>query len=664
MAEQVRIDIVAEDKASKPIDKVADKVDDLEHAKPKVTVDADTKSAERDMADLLAKADKLSAAPATLLLKSNASTISADIKSLIGDIDKLDADDPTVSIKSDQINTLQGDLDQIDAKLKDINGTPVDIDTKPAVKGIDDVGKSADSSKSVLANMIGNSTQDLGALGGVAGSAGVAIGQMGEYMADAASEGEGLGSVVQSFGKVAVPIAALTLAMQALSDVAGRFGDSQKRTASSIKVFSDALGAGESAVDAYKDSVKAADGVILDITRNQSALTNTVSELNSHWYTTGIGVHVLTDLLHGADAETKNITSTLNKAGISLDQFADASTKGTAAYDQMAAALTHTNLSTDEQNDILTKLKNNQDDAAVAAKNHTEVQKLLGGATQDTAKHVQTLDEAYAAAALGNEQFVAAQQEGADALERINGLLRDEAAALNDQVDAATDAADAQLAENDALIAYQKVLKDAKASTDDQRDAAIALAKAHVTTAEAQARARGETITATGKLDEQNAALLNTAATARGPARSAILDYIGSLNQIPPDKLTEIKAAINAGDLALAASLLNGASAPRTAAIKADADNAALAQTDRDLDAVANKERTARIKVLASTGSALGAGSIISGGPRSVDPGPAPAPAPTIGVVNMALPTGWRGDPLAAAHESVRRHGRYYRAAG
>lgn len=50
--------------------------------------------------------------------------------------------------------------------------------------GLGRVHSEADQSRSVLANMVGNSTQDLGQLGGVAGTAGVAIGQLGEYAAD------------------------------------------------------------------------------------------------------------------------------------------------------------------------------------------------------------------------------------------------------------------------------------------------------------------------------------------------------------------------------------------------------------------------------------------------------------------------------------------------
>ena len=44
-------------------------------------------------------------------------------------------------------------------------------------------------------------------------------------------------------------------------------------------------------------------------------------------------------------------------------------------------------------------------------------------------------------------------------------------------------------------------------------------------------------------------------------------------------------------------------------------------------------------------------------GPRSVNP----FAVPTVGTVVMTLPSGWRGDPLAAVHGATRRHGRLYR---
>ena len=52
-------------------------------------------------------------------------------------------------------------------------------------------------------------------------------------------------------------------------------------------------------------------------------------------------------------------------------------------------------------------------------------------------------------------------------------------------------------------------------------------------------------------------------------------------------------------------------------------------------------------------GTAAGGGT----GPRAVE-------VPTIGVLNMTLPAGWRGDPVRAAHVQRRRAGRYYARSG
>jgi hypothetical protein len=166
--------------------------------------------------------------------------------------------------------------------------------------------------------------------------------------------------------------------------------------------------------------------------------------------------------------------------------------------------------------------------------------------------------------------------------------LQDQAKQLEAQSGAYTTAADDQIAYNDALAEFDEKNKDAKASTDDVRDAAIAAAKAHVELYDSTVQASGATATATGKIDAQNESLITAASTARGPAKQGILDYIGAVNGIPPEKMTAIKAAIEAGDLDEAKRLLDEASAPRDAAMVADANKAALAQTNKDLDAAAH----------------------------------------------------------------------------
>jgi hypothetical protein len=242
--EQVRIDVVADDHASKPIDAIAKKVDALESNDVDIPIGADTKAAERDVAGLLKKVDGLARDPATILLASNAAKIAADIADLIADLDRLDAEDPQVEVKSAQINDLSGDLDRVETKLRDINNIPVDIDTRKATSAIDDIGKSADSSKSVLANAVGNASQDLGELGGIAGTTGVAIGQIGEYASDALAGGEQLTSVLKNMGAVVGPLGALTLitiGLQGIKSNMDAVAETKAFNEDRVKSFAEAL---------------------------------------------------------------------------------------------------------------------------------------------------------------------------------------------------------------------------------------------------------------------------------------------------------------------------------------------------------------------------------------------------------------------------------------
>jgi hypothetical protein len=89
---------------------------------------------------------------------------------------------------------------------------------------------------------------------------------------------------------------------------------------------------------------------------------------------------------------------------------------------------------------------------------------------------------------------------------------------------------------------------------------------------EEQLKANGQTLTATQKLDMWNGSMLTAAGTAKGPARDAILEFTAAANGIPTDKMVEIKAKINAGDLAGAQLLLDAASHTRAVALVATAD--------------------------------------------------------------------------------------------
>ena len=198
---KVEVEIVASDEATPTIAKLEKRIDGLESDEARIIVTANT--------DRLTK--QLDAAKRKM--------------------EGLEGDDLTVQARL--VGALEEDLEEATKLFEKLDGQTGTVRLDASGNAADEVArfdknvKSAGSSSSVLANTVGNTTQDIGQMGGIAGTAGVAIGQMGEYMADAAAGGEGLGSIMRNFGKVAVPIAAVTAAMWAFNKGAEQ---SKKRT--------------------------------------------------------------------------------------------------------------------------------------------------------------------------------------------------------------------------------------------------------------------------------------------------------------------------------------------------------------------------------------------------------------------------------------------------
>jgi hypothetical protein len=313
----------------------------------------------------------------------------------------------------------------------------------------------------------------------------------------------------------------------------------------------------------------------------------------------------------------------MKAAGFSAKDFADAIANGGRVGDTWWQTLREGVAAGKITEDQYTALSAAIEKYGIEATKAKTLNDFFNESTQQSSTHVKDLNDAYDAAARGSTAFADAQQEGADGAERINNLLRDQADALNAQADAAQSAADQQLDVQKALVDYGDTLKDHKKTSDDVRDSAINLAKAQSELSKKQAEAAGTTLSATNNLDNLNSNLLNTAATAKGPARSAILDYIGAVNQIPTETMTDIKAAIDRGDIDEANRLLAGVSQTRTSTVKADADTAAA---NTELANTANpggRPRTAQIVATVSTTAASTALSQIRGaGPRSVTPAP------------------------------------------
>jgi hypothetical protein len=663
--EQVRVDLVAEDNASKTIDAVAKKVDKLEGAGATIEVDADTKGVERDMSALLSKVDKLTAEPAMLLLATNAADITKQIGGLLVDIDRLDASDPTVDVKAEQVNALTADLETLQAKARELDAQQVDIkvDTSGAVGGIDRLRDSSDQTRSVMANMAGNAAQDLGEVGGVAGTAGVAIGQLAEY----ATEGNiGLKNLVGLAG----PMVALGVATKAVSTYMEGINAERAFRAELVKEFTSAMRDASTVAEDMLDTLRetgdlefsAGGAGFLGFGRQAESILPIIDRLKLEW-----GVfqgdladpaavsnleYLITQLELSGDVTSQQLGD-WNAYKDIIEQYGGAAREA-AAIDEIRAR-------------VLDEAGGSATDAALATAQHkqhldeaSEASLAYEATTVDASAATDDLAES-AREALDVEQLrVDALNAIVDALLAQVGGAADLAGANRDYAESEREAADARQATIDAVNEHGAASREAADAATAEADAIIASADAALGQYEAMTMAAGATATATGKLDQQNRTLIDQATKATPQARRQIVDYIGDLNGIPEEERTDILTLLDQGKVAEAEARINQTSRTRKTTINADANTS---QAESDLNHAA-RDRTARVSLLVANRNIMA--QLGNNAPilNMLPPGgetPAPPVATPVINVTQYVPRGWRGDALAQATSAARRSGGLYR---
>lgn len=161
----------------------------------------------REFGDAREAADKLAQA-------LGADTV-AEIEAAGRSVDGYVAELKRMGLSFDDVRT---DVDELADAIRKVETTKASIDgLKTPLKDVDtnlqQVRDSGDQSRSVLANMVGNSAQDLGALGGVAGTAGMAIGQLAEYATEGNINLAGLAKVAGPMAGVSAAVIGVTWAM-------------------------------------------------------------------------------------------------------------------------------------------------------------------------------------------------------------------------------------------------------------------------------------------------------------------------------------------------------------------------------------------------------------------------------------------------------------------
>jgi methyl-accepting chemotaxis protein len=178
---------------------------------------------------------------------------------------------------------IEANADELAASIKRID----DVQTSAVEQGMGNLsgklreaGEAADQSRSVLANMAGNSAQSVAQLGGVVGDLGMGLGQIAEY----ATEGNiRLGNLAQ----IAGPMALLSVATQAFASVMEGIDFSKTFKAEAVKDWTEAMRAGETTLSHLEDlarttgiQVDAAGGGFLGLSRHAADLAPHLQKLN------------------------------------------------------------------------------------------------------------------------------------------------------------------------------------------------------------------------------------------------------------------------------------------------------------------------------------------------------------------------------------------------
>lgn len=201
------------------------------------------------------------------------------------------------------------------------------------------------------------------------------------------------------------------------------------------------------------------------------------------------------------------------------------------------------------------------------------------------------------------EDQVAAMEEEIEALETEIDLYDAAIESLTDLVDAKRDATDTAYAYEDSLDAvedavseFNRVSSDSEATARDQeealedvRDAVIESADAFVEQRRAQLAAKGETLSLTDAIDSENHSLLTQAHHLDGPLKTAVLNHVLRLNEVPEEVRSEVIALVNQGKIGEAEALLASVSRRRAAAVDVGVNEAKRQHANVQLNNVARR---------------------------------------------------------------------------
>jgi hypothetical protein len=316
-------------------------------------VDVDTGSAVRDLERLGAAGGdagrdiaqgfdqaKSASEQALSALSAKLDQVEADARGTASAVAAIKAE-LTVAVDDDKITQFVSDLknkmgvafDAVEADAKefaDVLGRGVDMSkTVNEIHGVGDALDTtkghADQSRSVFANMVGNTTQDLGELGGVVGTLGVGMGQLGEYAADGTISLKGLAGM-------AGPMALLAAAGAGVQSVMKNIAETKAFNVDQIKSMSDAFGELGDTSLALRESLDGVFNARVDDDSIWGQLTGgqKTEDLADDLATVGVSLRDIDQIIRSGatDRESwellpdvQNLDRVLQTAGVSVDQY-------------------------------------------------------------------------------------------------------------------------------------------------------------------------------------------------------------------------------------------------------------------------------------------------------------------------------------------------------
>lgn len=491
--EKLQIDITAKDDASKVIDPLVKKVDQLEKADPNVKVGADTHSAVNDVDTFAKKLEKLSDSDQVVLLALRAGAAQSELADIATKLATVDASDPTVDVQIERYQQVSSDLDDLKTKITAIGDTPLDIGGGDGGKNIEqaktklhELGDEADRTKDTVHSMAGNAIGDFAQTATGIGPLGEALGQLTELASGGESSLKQLAAAGLGLGAISAGIAVLNIVM-------GKFAEASKRAAE-IKAFNDKQ------VKDYTDSILAAitaldklngvdigDPIPAGVNKNMQDLSANTIELVTAWEKAG-----KIEAFDPVAGKITDMTHALAAAGITADQWAAAVINGGVAINALGVTANDAGVSVDKAREIMQTAAEESKKYDTAQGDAADRTKVFAQAVADTTPTLAGL-----AAGLGDNdgsltKLAASTRKASADFKGLNDQLRTAASGTN-ALDLAYQGLSGTVDQDQSLINLKNQIADVQTAWQNaqaaQADADKATAKHSKDAADKQAAA-------------------------------------------------------------------------------------------------------------------------------------------------------------------------------